>query len=486
MTLLAPSPFMVALIQAAAVLPTFLLALPAGALADIVDRRRLLLATQSFGIAVMALLGMVTFLGLATPSIVLLATFAIGSASALNAPAFQAVLPDLVPKPLMKSAVALNSVGVNVSRALGPALGGFLVIAVGIASTFFLDALFSLGVIAVFKRWQAPPPRSDLPAERFFSAMRTAIRFTREAPELRATLVVTGAFFFTASAYWGLLPLIARDRLGGGPGSYGLLLACIGAGAIGGAMVLPKARAHLSPDRLVLAASIMTAAVMTILPFATLPLAVVLMLMAGVAWITVLSTLNVAAQVALPAWVRARGLSVYLAVLSGGLAIGSPAWGFVADRIGIPLALAAASVGLVGGSLFALRWTLPPPEAPDLTPSMHWPEPLMLLDDVDYWHGPVMIQVEYHVPPERHAAFARALERLGRIRRRDGAIFWDHFIDTGDPTRHVEIFLLDSWLQHLRQHERVTVADRIMEDQVLAFTDGQPPGVTHFVTPDAD
>lgn len=481
-TVLAPSPLMVSLIQAATMLPAFVLALPAGALADIVDRRRLLIVTDVFVVAVTAMLGVVTLLGLATPWLVLLATFAIGAGNALSLPAFQAIVPDLVPRSALKPAVTLNSVGINVSRAIGPALGGAMVGIAGIASTFFFDAVASLGVIVVFLRWEPPARRTDLPAERFSAALRAALRFTRATPELRATLVRASAFFFPASAYWALLPLVARDRLAGGAETYGVLLACIGAGAVGGALLLPLARARLTADRLVLAASLVTAAVMVALPFATVALAALLMLIAGVAWIAVLAPLNIAAQVALPAWVRARGLSVYLAVMSGGLALGSPAWGFVAERLGIPWALVLAAACLAVAAVLTMPWRLPLGHEPDLSPSRHWPAPTVGIADLEEERGPVMVEVEYRVPPARSDDFARALARLGRTRRRDGAIYWSHFIDAADPSRHLEIFVSENWLDHLRQHERVTVADRVIQDEVRAYHTGpEPPRVSHYV-----
>jgi MFS family permease len=483
MTLITPSPLMVTLVQAASTLPIFLFALPAGALADIVDRRRLLVLVQVFMAVVAALLGVATLLGWASTWVVLAATFLTGVGAALAAPAFQAIVPDLVPKSELKAAIALNSVGINVSRAIGPALAGVVIAALGLAWTFLLNAVSFVGVIAVFLWWKAPTHETHLPAERLVAAMRTGLRYARESPELRATLVRAGGFFVFASGYWALLPLVARDRLGGGAGAYGILLGCLGAGAVAGAMLLPRIRGYFSPDRLIFGASLGTAIVVVALAGApNLAVAVPLMLIAGAFWVTVLSILNVSAQVALPAWVKARGLSVYLIVFSGGLALGSPLWGFAADALGIPASLVLSAIGLTASGVLTRRWTLPPAEAPDLSPSMHWPAPLVAVDDLEAEQGPVMVEVEYRIDPARRKEFSAALEEMGRIRRRDGAIFWRHFVDTGDPARHVEAFLLESWLQHLRQHERVTASDKPIEERVRQFHLGsEPPRVSHLV-----
>jgi hypothetical protein len=248
-------------------------------------------------------------------------------------------------------------------------------------------------------------------------------------------------------------------------------------------MCLPRIRSRVPPDALVLAASLGTSAVVAGLALVqTLLAAVPLMLIGGAFWVTVLSTLNVAAQVTLPNWVKARGLSIYFVAFNGGLALGSPLWGLVAGYAGVPLALIASAVGLALASVAVLRWRLPPMESPDLSPSMHWPTPLVAIGDLDHRHGPVMVQLEYRIASDRHDAFLTALAELGRIRRRDGAISWNHLVDAADPVRHVETFYLETWLEHLRQHDRVTVADRELQDKVRAFHLGtDPPRVSHLV-----
>ena len=313
-------------------------------------------------------------------------------------------------------------------------------------------------VIFAYASWRPPAHTSHLPAERFTAAIRSGWRFTREAPALKATLVHAGTFFLFASAYWALLPLIARDQLGGGAHVYGVLFGAIGAGAVAGALVLPAIRGRISPDRLVLGGGLVTAAATAALAATqTLALAVPIMLIIGAAWLAVMSSLMVAAQVALPEWVKARGLAVTQMVFNGGLMFGSVLWGVVADQWGIP-GRCAVGRRARGGERGTLRWRLPGDDSLDLRPSRHWPAPVVK-ETLPGDRGPVLVTVEYIVAPEDRDAFAAALAANAHIRRRDGAIYWHHFIDTADPRRHLEVFVVESWLEHMRQHERVTRAD---------------------------
>lgn len=483
MTVLSPSPVMVTLVQAASTLPIFLLALPAGALADIVDRRRLLLGCQVAMAAVAGLLGLVVAVGAASPALVLGATLALGCGFALGAPAFQSIVASLVPPAELRAAVALNGVGINVARAIGPALAGLLIAALGLAAPFLLNALSFLVAIVVLARWRPPPRTSHLPAERLVSAMRAGLRYGRASPPLRATVARAVGFFLFAGGYWALLPMVARDQLGGGPGSYGLLLGAIGTGAVSGAMLLARLRDRLTPDHIVLGASLGTAAVVALLAqAASLAVALPLMLAGGICWIAVLATLNGAAQTALPAWVKARGLALYMVALNGALALGSPLWGVAAARLGLAPALTLSAAGLALAAVAGLRWRLPAAEPADLAPSRHWPAPAVASDEPAPDDGPVTIQIEYRIDPARRAAFAAALARLGQVRRRDGAFAWQHVADAADPARQLEQFQVETWLEHLRQHERITMADRAVQADVHAFHVGDaPPRVTHLV-----
>jgi MFS family permease len=483
MTSLAPSPIMVALVQAATTLPVFLFALPAGALADLVDRRKLLIITQSGLLVVTALLGVLTQLNLVTPLVLLAFTFVAGVGAAMTAPAWQAIVPELVPRPALQPAIALNSLGINISRAIGPALGGFLIAAFGVAVPFLVNAVTFVGVIAALFVWKRQVTHSTLPGERFIGAIRTGLRYARESAPLRATLVRAAAFFVFASCYWALLPLIARYELRGGPGLYGLLLTAIGFGAVVGALALPFLKKKISSDRLVVAGTAVTAAVMAALALAPLvEVALVAFFCAGSAWIAVLSSLNVSAQTALPNWVRARGLSVYLVVFFGSMALGSVIWGQIATYTGLQTALLIAAAGAVLAILATRSWDVQSGGL-DLAPSMHWPAPAV--EGIAADRGPVMVTIEYRIDPQQGAAFVTRLQELSHSRRRDGAFAWGVFEDAEKPGRYLEYFLVESWAEHLRQHERVTVTDRDLQEGVQNFHLGpDKPIVSHFLAPD--
>jgi MFS family permease len=485
MTSLTSAPLFVALVQTATSLPVFLVGLAAGALADVVDRRRLLLFTQGWMLAATALLGALTLAGVVTPWVVLGFTFLIGLGAALNGPAWQAITPELVPREELPAAVALGGVGFNLARAVGPALGGAVVAAAGAGMAFLLNAVSFLGVMLVLYCWRREPETSTLPGERVLGAVRAGLRYVRYAPALPAVLVRAGLFILCGSALWALLPLVARHRLGLGPGGYGLLLGGLGVGAVAGAALLPGIRRRVTLDRLVSGASLLFAAVTVVLAYApSFVLLSAAMIVGGATWMGVMSSLNVAAQMAAPAWVRARALGVYLLVFQGGFAAGSALWGGVAARAGEPTALACAAVGLVVGLVATRRYPLADEEF-DLTPSMHWPEPVVAREP-DPEQGPVLITVEYWVAPEQSWEFVRAMREVRRIRRRDGAMRWGLFYDVAEPRRFVETFLVESWAEHLRQHERVTAADRAAEERARAFHRGEsPPIVSHLIAAQA-
>ncbi len=324
MTSLDPNAFIVSMVQVANSLPMFLFAIPAGALADIVNQRRFLIVGESSITLISAVFAALVWLRLITPGSLLLFSFIAAAGSAMTAPAWQSVVAKLVPRADLSSAVAANSVGINVSRAIGPALGGIIVGAFGIAAPFWLDAFSNLGVIAALIWWRAPKAAgSPLPPEPFVGAIRTGLRYARYNPHLRATLIRAVAFFVFGSAYWALLPLVARTQIAGGPALYGVLLGAIGAAAVGGAFLLRQFREKLGADRLVAAASLGTAVATALFALAHRPAtAVIASFIAGAAWIAAVSSLNVSAQVALPEWVRGRGLAMYVTVMFGALAVG--------------------------------------------------------------------------------------------------------------------------------------------------------------------
>lgn len=483
MTTLAPSPLMVALVQAATSAPVFLLALPAGALADIVDRRRYLIVSQIWMMAAAALLGVLTLAGVTTAPILLILTFALGIGTAMMMPAWGAITPELVQRSELHAAIGLNSIGMNVSRSVGPALAGFIVAAAGPGVVFILNALSFLAVITALKRWQSTPVASELPAERVVGAIRAGLRYARHSPELRAVLTRGAAFFVFASASWALLPLVVRLELKSGPGTYGLFLACLGVGAIAGALLLPRVRTRVSRDGIVAGATGLYAIAMLALAHSgSVYAAGAAMLFIGMAWISVVSSLMTAAQTALPGWVRARGLALFWVVFMGGMAAGSTIWGQIASWIGIPYALTAAAAGALLGIAATWKYRVGRHDEADLSPSLSWPAP-MLADDSEADRGPVMVTVEYLIDPATAAEFSRIMhQQMRRIRRRDGAFMWELFNDIDQPDRIVECFMVESWFEHLRQHGRVTVADRNVIEQTRKFHLGsEPPKVTHLV-----
>jgi MFS family permease len=486
MTELNADPLMVSLVQVASSLPMFLFALPAGALADIVDRRRYLLVAETLITALSAAFAALVWLELVTPVVLLLFAFLIGVGAAAIAPAWQAIVPQLVPPEDLTSAIAANSVGVNISRAIGPALGGVITVAAGIAAPFWFNAAANLGTLGALLRWRPPPRREEtLPAERLAGALRSGLRYAFNNAPLKATLLRAIGFFFCASAYWALLPLVARTQIAGGAELYGLLLGSIGVGAIAGAFALPRLRDKLGPDGLVAAGAVGTAITLLLYAGSNEPAtAIVASLIAGASWIAALSTLNVSAQVALPEWVRGRGLAVFVTVFSGAITVGSAFWGQLAGWAGVPVALSVAAVAQLLTIPLTRRYKLQLGAALDLSPSMHWPTPVVTAE-VENDAGPVLVTVDYRVDAGNRVAFLETLQRLSRQRRRDGAYVWGLFESTSEPGRYVETFLVESWLEHLRQHERVTQADRHLEVELQKLVDGEPK-VTHFVTARSD
>lgn len=482
---LSASPTAVAMIQVAGTLPIFLLAIPAGVLSDILDRRKFLILVQVMLAAVSLALLLLAQSGLMTVSALVALTFAGGVGAALMAPTWQSIVPELVPRAELKSAVALNSLGINIARAIGPAAGGALVAAFGAAVTYGIDVASYVVVIAALLWWKRPVGADDGLSEQFFGAFRAGLRYARASRPLHVVLLRAVVFFAFASAVWALLPLVARTLLGGGAGFYGLLLGAVGAGAIAGALALPRLRARLGSDGLMLAAAVVTAAAMAALALSPpQPVAVAVLFCLGIAWIVALTTLNGTAQAILPNWVRGRALAVYLTVFNGAMAGGSLAWGLVAQQAGIAGALALSAAGLLVAGVLLHRVPLPVGEA-DLVASNHWPEPLTAAP-IEGDRGPVMVQIEYRIRPEDRSAFLAALGRLAGERRRDGAYAWGVTEDAADAERIVEWFMVESWDEHLRQHQRVSVADADVQREATAFHIGEgPPLVRHLITVDA-
>lgn len=485
MTKLAPSPATVSLVQAATTLPAFLFALPAGALADIVDRRRLLLIVNLLMAVAAASLTLLVATNSITPQSLLLFTFLLGAGAAFVAPAWQAIVPVLVPRAELSAAISLNSVGVNVSRAIGPAVGGVLIVAVGLWAPFLANALSFVVILVALWIWSDKTcTERPLPPERLFPAMVAGLRYAAESPPLKRTLTRAVAFFFFASCYWAMLPLIARDVLHGGAALYGAMLGAVGAGAIGGAFALPAARRLLSPGTMVSFGAIATAATLILLSLAENQIfATAAAALGGVAWIAVFSSLQISAQTALPDWVRARGLSLFLMTFSGTMALGSLVWGQVAAATSVETALLIAASGAPFAAALVHRIALTAAKD-DLTPALHWPDPgWTISDELD--DRRVMVQVEYRVAPEHRSAFISLLADLGAARRRNGGYHWSLMQDTAEPDRLLETWHEASRLQHLRHHARVTKEDKELQERVrLLLRGGMPPIVHHFSEPE--
>lgn len=489
MTALTASPLLIALMQTAASLPVLMLGVIAGATADIFDRRRLLIFWQGWMFASVLVLAILTWAGVLSPWTLLILTFALNIGTAMCSPAWQAIVPELVPRSEMPDAIALNSAAYNLARALGPALGGLAMAAFvspsnGGAVVFFANSVSFGAVIWVLFVWQRTPLfKSALPAERLFGSMRAGIRYVRYSPPLQAVLI--RAFLFTGfvSAVWALLAVVAQQDLREGAMGYGLLNGCLGAGAVAGAISLPKLRRKVSADVILAGASAVFVITLVTMAFSRSIYPVVLALLAaGFAWTSTTSTMNVAVQLSVPAWVQARALGIYQMIFQGGMALGSALWGLVAEHTSNKIALCAAAIGLIASLPLAFRFHLLRGDLPDLNPfAPNRPAPQISIeprpDD-----GPVLVTVEYRIHLPEYKEFTAALHAMRDVRLRDGAIRWGIFQDAADPERFVETFVVDSWLEYLRQRERLTASDRIVRDRVWDFHHSPgPPVISHMI-----
>ncbi len=483
MTSLASSPLQVALVQSAQTLPILLLGLPAGALADIVDRRNVLVATQIWVTAVALALFALTLAERLTPELLLVLTFANGVAMAMRMPVMSAMTPQLVPPAQLGPALALQAVAMNASRIVGPVFAGLLLAWIGGAWVFLLYCVLSAAVAIAFARGERQQRTSSLPSERFVGAMRLGVQFARRTPEMISVLAIVAVFSFFAVALQALLPLVARDRLAGSANTYTLLLAAIGAGAITAVALMPMARGRLSRDALVGWSAVLQAAALLLMSQAESAwLAAPAAFVSGAAWLVVLNTLGVAAQLALPDWVRARGAAVYLVSAMAGATFGGAVWGQAVAASSIELALAAAGVGLLlAYMLVRIRYRLGHARILDLTPARLLPE-FASAHKAESDQGPVLVTFEYRIDPARADEFAKLMAESRRFRLRMGAIYWGVFRDVTDPARYVVHFLVDSWLDRLRQIERLTAEDIVLRDRINAFhTGSDPPIMKHYV-----
>ncbi|MDX8030271.1 MFS transporter [Lentzea sp. BCCO 10_0856] len=465
------SALQVALVQTATTLPVFLLVVPSGALGDILDRRHVLISGQALMLAGAGGLMLLAGTDRATPASLLglLALMAVGQA--LSMPSFQAIQPELVSREEIPQAALLNGVNMNVGRAIGPALGGLLIALAGSEATFAFNTISFLGVLIVLARWKRPSDHRPLGTEHIATAMRTGARYVGSSPLFRRVLARLSLFIVFGSGLWALLPAIARGPLRLDASGYGVLLGSVGAGAIGGAFVVPKLLRSMSKNRMVLFATwLYAAATSAAVLTQSFALVIVAMLLTGACWIATLSTFNATAQILLPAWTRARALAYYQLILMGGQALGAVVWGAIADAYGLRTAMIVPAAVMAVAALVATKW-LPLNDRPlDVSPAIYWGEPPEL-DEKEA--GPVLVTVEWPVAEENEDEFIAAMQRVGRARRRTGATMWGLFRDAEKPGTFLETFTIATWQEHLRQHiERGTVVDQENQEVARALASG--------------
>lgn len=479
MVSLGAGPTYVALTQTAASLPYFLLALPAGSAGDIVDRRKLVLFTESWMMGVALVLAILTIAGAMSPWILLVLTFALSAGDAFEAPAWRAILPELVGKEDLAAASALNGIEFNLARAVGPALAGTIISVAGVATAFFTNFVSFFGVILVVAKWKRPVRRRSAPPESFGGATAAAIRYVRHSPAILTVLLRTGVVMFFSSALFALLPTLSRSVNRSATG-YGFLLGCFGGGAILGALVMQSARARWAMESIVSTGVVSLGLVILAMSgLHRLSALAAVMLFGGAGWTIFISLINALVQNLAPDWVRARVLAIFILVYQGSYALGTATWGTVAQRSGVRAALVYAGIGTIATAAIALVARLPDSTS-DLSPWNHWRMPVVIGEVGAEVGGPVMVTVEYAVMPKWTAEFVDGMHEYGRVRRRDGAYQWGIFRDTEVADRYLEIFFVNSWAEHLRQHERLTQADRELEGRISSYLSAEPT-VRHLI-----
>jgi MFS family permease len=480
MTSMTTSPLWVALVQSASTLPVFLLGLPSGALADILDRRRYFIMTQFWVAGVATLLCIAVLSGVMTPALLLVLTFANGIGLAMRWPVFAAIMPELVTRSQLPAALALNGISMNASRIIGPLVAGALIASAGTEYVFVLNAVLSVVSGFAVMRWRRTHVPSPLGRERLGSAMRVGLQYVRQSARLRAVLLRVALFFLHSTALLAMLPLVARGLHGGDAGTFTLLLASMGAGAIGAALFLPRLRQMMTRDTLVMRSTVLQSVSMAMMAFAPNTwVAVPAMLLNGAAWITCANSLSVSAQLSLPDWVRARGMSMYQMAIMGASALGAALWGQVATLTSVQTGLAVASVSGSVSMLMALRWVTDRNMEEDLTPSSEFKTPVA---DVPPGAGNLVVRIDYQIDPARADDFRALMQESRRSRLRQGALEWALLRDVNQPGHFTEQIVDESWTEHLRRFGRVTASDVALRERKLAFHIGDaPPQVSRSV-----
>ncbi|MDG4875920.1 MFS transporter [Mesorhizobium sp. WSM4935] len=482
MTTIATSPYQVALVQSSTTLPIMLFALVAGAIADSFNRRKVMLVAQTFMLVVSALLTLFTWQGWMTPWTLLAFTFLIDSGTALNSPSWQASVGDMVPRAKVPAAVALNSLGFNITRSVGPAIGGVIVAAAGAAAAFAANAVSYIGLIVVLARWKPALPEQTLPRESLGAAMGAGLRYVAMSPNIAKVLVRGSAFGFSAGAVLALLPLVARDVVKGDALTYGIMLGAFGIGAVGGALISVRLRQLLSSEVMVR---------MAFCGFALCALNAAVshngwqtsagLLIGGACWVIALSHFNVTVQMSTPRWVVGRVLSIYQTATFGGIALGSWIWGVVADAHGAEIALIAAAIAMLAGAAIGFVLPLPKQTVLNLDPLNRFKEPMLALD-LKPRSGPIAIMIEYIIREEDVPEFLATMAERGRIRRRDGARNWTLARDLENPSVWIEHYHTPTWVEYIRHNRRATHADAVVGERIRALHSGEnPPRVRRMI-----
>ncbi|MFZ0512542.1 MAG: MFS transporter [Candidatus Nitrosopolaris sp.] len=487
MTSLAPNPLFVSLITTASTLPIFLFALPSGALSDIFDRRNILLITCGYMFTVSIILGMLTLLGVTTPSLLLILTFALGAGTTMFRTPIIPTMSTLVSRSELPAALTLSAVAGNIGHVVGPTVGGFIVAAIAPWAVFFLNsASFIVMIIVLSKLPRKSQVQTSLPPENIIEAIRAQIRYVRHSRAAHVLMVRAGLFTLCSSALLSLLPLLAKHELRLDSAGFGLLLGSFGTGAIiGGIAILPKLRPRISVESLITGSiGLLSAVIFTmgyLRDFGTL---CIVMGAGGVAYITILSKFYTIGMKSAPKWIGARVLAVYLLILNGGLAVGSVVWGIIANTIGIPITLSVASIALAATIIARKRYSTTLVDDLDFTPagSDHWSLPPELSVDRPNSEGQALITIDYRIDPKLSDEFEQSMRELGRTLKSEGMAYWELFQDPVDIGHYLEIRIADTWTDHMRQHERVTKNVQVMEDRIRELLkDGPQPIVLHYI-----
>ena len=482
MTSLTTRPLMVALIQTASTLPVFLLGIPSGAMSDIVDRRRYFAATQLWVLVVALLLAVLATAGALSATMLLLLTGLNGIGLAMRWPVFSAIVPQVVSRDHLSAALGLNGISMNLSRVIGPIVAGALISLVSPAAVFVLNAVLAGGAMLLILRWRSTAETSPLPGERFVGAMRAGLAFTMQSPRLKVVMLRIFLFFIQAYGLVGLLPLVARQLHGGGPATFTVMLSCVGGGAIVAVLYFPKLRERFSRDQFVRYGTLVHAAfsVLTVL-VPEVWVALPAMVIVGMAWISVANSLTLSAQMALPDWVRARGMSIYQTALMGGSAAGALLWGQLAGWTSVRWGVIGAAVFGVVALLLTHRLRIEHGEEIDFTPmpARSLPEPA---EPIGPQEGPVMVMLEYRIEPARAAEFAAVMQETRSARLRQGALSWGLFRDAAESGHYIEYFVDENWVEHQRRLVRFSASDAALRSKRLAFHLGpEPPKLTRYV-----